>query len=148
MLAADGTADRAEQLIAVTERLTVLIEAEIVALKARRLNGASADWDEKERLAHAYRLEVAHIKNNPAALAGLDADRKEQLRQATRKFENAVEIHAAALTAMKQVSEGLVRAIAGEVAASRAAPPAYGRSGVISEGAKPDSSGLAVNARV
>ena len=42
--------DRADRLLAMTKRLITLVTAEIEALKAKRLDGASADWDEKERL--------------------------------------------------------------------------------------------------
>ncbi len=147
MLSASDAADRADQLIAVTRRLTGLIDKEIQALKARRLDGASADWDEKERLAHAYRIEVSHLKANPSVLAELDPARRKALRDATLAFETAVESHAHALAAMKTVTEGLVKAIAAEIADARAAPTGYGRSGGLAEGARPESSGIAVNAR-
>ncbi|MDZ4761622.1 MAG: flagellar basal-body protein FlbY [Alphaproteobacteria bacterium] len=138
--------DRADHLIAMAGRLVELITAEIEALKVRRLDGASADWDEKERLAHAWRLEVAQIKTNPALLAGARPDQKSALREVSRKLESVVTIHAAALAAMKEVTEGLVRTIAGEIASSRGAPAGYGRSGALhATGAK--AAGLAVNAK-
>jgi hypothetical protein len=56
------TADeRAEELLAMTRRLIALAKAEIESLKNRKLDGASADWAEKERLAHAWRIEVSHL---------------------------------------------------------------------------------------
>ncbi len=139
--------ERADQLLAMTRRLIALVTAEIEALKAKRLNGASADWDEKERLAHAWRLEVAYIKANPGALAGVTEESRAGLRDAARELEHKVEAHARALEAMKIVTEGLVRSIASEIASSRSAPAGYGRSGTVSPGAKREASGLTVNAK-
>jgi hypothetical protein len=139
--------DRAEQLLAMTGRLDVLISAEIEAIKARRLDGGSADWHEKERLAHTWRLEVAHIKANPSALAGIGDALKAQLREAAGALEQKLEDHARALNAMKTVTEGLVRSIASEIASARSAPPAYGRHGSVNPGAKREASGLAVDAK-
>src|SRR5262249_13430651 len=80
--------ERAEQLLAMTRRLIDLISAEIAALDAKRLDGASADWEEKERLAHSWRLEVAHVKANPSALAGIGEPMKAALRESSRELED------------------------------------------------------------
>jgi hypothetical protein len=138
--------DRAEQLLAMSRRLVDLIRTEIAALRARRLDGAGRDWDEKERLVHAYRLEVAAIKANPAALDGARSDQKQALKAAARDLEEALTEHANALAAMKDVSEGLVKAVATEIAAHRSAPTGYGRSGAIDPGRR-DASGIAVDAK-
>jgi hypothetical protein len=139
--------ERADQLLAMTRRLIALVTAEIEALKSRRLDGASADWDEKERLAHAWRLEVACIKANPLALAGATEACKASLRDAARELEQKVEAHARALEAMKTVTEGLVRSIASEIASHRAAPASYGRGGAVNPAAKREASGLTINAK-
>lgn len=140
-------ADRADQLLAMTKRLITLVTAEIDAMKTKRLDGASADWDEKERLAHAWRLEVAYIKANPSALAGVEQDRKQALRESAKQLEQQLEAHARAIVAMKIVTEGLVRSIASEVATARSAPASYGRSGAVNTAAKREASGLAVDAK-
>jgi hypothetical protein len=140
-------ADRAEQLLAMTRRLDALVSAEIDAIKARRLDGGSAGWDEKERLAHVWRLEVAHVKANPAALAGIGDGLKTQLREAAAALEDKLAAHALALGAMKAVTEGLVRSIASEIASARSAPAAYGRHGSVNPAAKREASGLAVDAK-
>ena len=139
--------ERAEQLLAMTRRLIALVTAEIRAMDERRLDGASADWDEKERLAHAWRLEVAYIKQNPSALAGVAETTKIELRQAARDLEDTLESHARSLSAMKSVTEGLVRSIAAEIASARSAPAAYGRGGVVNAPARSDASGLTLDAK-
>ncbi len=139
--------ERAEQLLAMTTRLVALIGEEIEAVKARRLNSGSADWDEKERLVHAWRLEVSRVKADPTLLAGIQDDLKGALREAARALEQGLEEHARALGAMKTVTEGLVRSIAAEIASVRSAPAAYGRSGTVNEGQRREASGLAVDAK-
>jgi hypothetical protein len=130
-----------------TRRLNALVCAEIDAIAAKRLDGGSVGWDEKERLAHAWRLEVAHIKANPAALAGIGDQLKAQLREAASILEEKLEAHALALSAMKTVTEGLVRSIANEIASARSAPAAYGRRGSVNPAAKREASGLTVDAK-
>jgi hypothetical protein len=142
-----AAAERADQLLAMARRLIVLVEREVEAMKARRLDGASADFEEKERLAHAYRLEIGHIKANPDLLAGISNDQKLALRDASSQLEALLTAHAATLAAMKDVTEGLVRSIATEVAIARSAPAGYGRSGAVVSGARPEASGLTVNAK-
>ena len=138
--------DRAEQLEAMTRRLIGLVSAEAAAVQAHRLSAANADWDEKERLVHSWRIEVSRNKADPTLLAGLSAASKERLRVSSRELERALEAHAMALAASKAVTEGLVRSIASEIASVRAAPAGYGRAGVTA-GPNRHASGLAVNAK-
>lgn len=144
---AGSAAERADQLIAMAARLTALVNAETEAMRQRRLDGASADWAEKESLSQGWRLEIARIKADPSLLDGLDKSRRETLREASRTLEAALEAHAAGLGAMKEVTEGLVRAIADEIASARSAPAGYGRSGQIAAGPGRAASGLAVDAK-
>jgi hypothetical protein len=141
----DQVEERAEQLHAMTLRLIGMVIAEAEAVRAHRLSSANAGWDEKERLVHAWRIEVSRIKAEPALLAGLSAARKSALQQSARELETALEAHAMALAASKSVTEGLVRSIATEIAAARSAPVGYGRSGA-NAGAR-QAAGLAVNAK-
>jgi hypothetical protein len=141
------TDQRAEQLDAMTRRLVGLIGAEVEAVQAHRLSAASADWDEKERLVHAWRLEVARIKENPALLAGISPARKAALKVSSKQLELALETHAVALSASKVVTEGLVRSIAAEVAAVRSAPAGYGSNGSFNSSAPRQASGVTLNAK-
>ncbi len=142
-----SASERADQLLTMTRRLVGLVQAEIEALNARKLDSGGADWDEKERLVHAWRIEVSRIKADPTALAGASADLKAGLRTAARELEESLEAHALALNAMKTVTEGLVRSIAAEIASARSAPAAYGRSGTVNSGQRREASGLAVDAK-
>ena len=139
--------DRAEQLDVMTRRLIGLVTAEIEALKAHRLSQANADWDEKERLVHAWRIEVSRIKADPSLLAGLSTARKETLKAGAKELERVLEAHAHALAASKEVTEGLVRSIAAELASVRAAPAGYGRAGALNATPNRQASGLALDAK-
>lgn len=139
--------DRATELLAMTKRLVSLMEAEVEAVKSRKLQGPSAEWDEKERLVHAWRIEVSKVKAEPDLLAGIPADLKASLRDAAKALEDGLEAHANALMATKTVTEGLVRSIAAEIASTRSAPAAYGRSGTVNPNARREASGLAVDAK-
>lgn len=143
----DLVEDRAEQLETMTHRLIGMVSAEAEAVRAHRLSAANEGWDEKERLVHAWRIEVSRIKADPSLLAGLSQARKDSLRTASRELELALTKHAQALAASKDVTEGLVRSIAAELAAARSAPAGYGRTGGISAGLNREASGLAVNAK-
>ncbi|MFC7291809.1 flagellar basal-body protein FlbY [Hirschia litorea] len=148
-IAAHDGADRADQLIAITQRLSTLISEEIVAHQENRLDATSQDWAEKEKLAHAYRIEIANIRANPTLLAEASQAQKEELKNTVEAFRELSERHANALLASKEVTEGLVRALTEEVATSRAAPAGYGRAGTV---AQPKSSaahsGIATNLKV
>lgn len=139
--------DRATQLLAMTQRLVTLMGEEVEAVKTRKLQGPSAEWDEKERLVHAWRIEVSKVKAEPGLLAGIPNDLKLSLRDAAKALEDGLEAHANALMTTKTVTKGLVRSIAAEIASSRSAPAAYGRSGTVNPNARREASGLAVDAK-
>jgi hypothetical protein len=140
--------ERADQLLAMTQRLVALLDQEISALQARKLDASSASWDEKEKLVHAWRLEVARVKADPGLMAGLSATRKDALRTAAKELEDRLVDHERALAAARTVTEGLVRSIAAEIAEARSGPAGYGAGGAATGGQRREASGLAVNAKV
>jgi hypothetical protein len=128
-LLADDPQDRAEQLLLVTERLTALIGEETRRIDARQppLDGAEAE--EKNRLANAYRLELARIKQDRTLIEGARPETLAQLRTTTVALHEALAAHESALNAVKVVSEGLVQAMAEEVARQRGGEAQYGAKG-------------------
>jgi hypothetical protein len=128
-LIADDAKDRAEQLIMLTERLTALILAETAHIEAREPPLAGPLADEKNRLANAYRLELARIKQDRDLLAGAPASALARLRDLTAKLHEALADHEIALGAVKIVAEGLVQAMAEEVARVRGGAQTYGAKG-------------------
>lgn len=130
-LLADDCRDRAEQLILLTERLTALVDEEAALIEARKppLEGALAD--EKNRLANAYRLELARIKQEPSLIETAPAALLDTLRKRTVRLHESLAAHETALNAVKLISEGLVHAMAEEVVRQRGAGGGYGANGVI-----------------
>ena len=128
-LIADDAKDRAEQLLLVSDRLTVLIAEETRRIEAREplLDGAPAE--EKNRLANVYRLELARIKQDPGLIADAPPTLLAHLKRQTEALQTAFAAHDLALHAVKLISEGLVHAMAEEVVRQRGAGLNYGAKG-------------------
>ncbi len=130
-LVADDCRDRAEQLILLTERLTALIQQETGRIEARLPPLEGAEADEKNRLANAYRLELARIKQEPSLIDAAPPALLTTLRRKTEILHEALAAHDVALGAVKLITEGLVHAMAEEVSRQRGAGGGYGARGVI-----------------
>lgn len=125
LMAADAT-DRVEQLILLTDRLTGLIALEAQCFEARRPHEAAQYLDETQRLANLYRHESARVRREPELVSGAPAEQRARLMRATEAFDAVLARQARALEAAKTVTEGLVKAIAEEVAGQRSAGLGYG----------------------
>jgi hypothetical protein len=143
-LAGDPT-QRVEQLIVLTERLTKFLRAELKAFEARRPQDAAANSAETQRLANLYRHESARIRADPGLIAGAPDHLRRRLIEATEVFDEVLARHGRALYAAKTITEGLVRAIAEEVAVQRRRVSAYGPE---ARQYKADTSAITLNRRV
>ncbi|QUD89141.1 flagellar basal body protein [Phenylobacterium montanum] len=145
MQPAPGQPDRIEPMIRLTQRLTELLALQAAAFEERRPQDAAASMDETTRLANAYRHEAQRLRNAPGEIERATADQRRRLRQATEAFDAVVARHGRALHAAKTVTEGLVHAIANEVARQRGANAGYGPRGVRNTGAA--SASITLNQR-
>ena len=143
-LAANDAADRVEQLIALTERLTGRLEADAKLFEARRPQDVARNTGEMLELSNLYRREAAQVRANPALIAGAPEPRRKKLVEATRTFEAVLGRHGRSVKAAKTVTEGLVRAIAEEVAARRMPAAGYGPRAKARQG---DASAITLNRR-
>jgi len=125
-LAARNGTDRAEALLRLTTRLTELNRSETQMFQRRRPQDAVALQDEKTKLANIYRGEVARARAEPSRFAGAPAALKNTLRNTTETFHAALAENARAVTAMKVITEGVVRAIAEEAERQRNTGNGYG----------------------
>ena len=132
-LFADDADDRIGQLTALTERLTERLAEETRAFEARRPQDAAKGLEETQRLANLYRHESARVKADPALIEGAPLGQRVTLMRATEAFEAVLARHARAVDAARTVSEGLVKAIAAEVAQARS-PGGYGAGGQSQDG--------------
>ena len=129
-LSADSAGDRVEQLILLTERLTQLVALEAQAFENRRPQDAAIHVGETSRLANVYRHESAKVRANPDMVAAATLAQRTRLIRATEAFDAVLARQGRALDAAKTVTEGLVRAIAEEVATQRQKGATYDADGV------------------
>lgn len=128
-LLADNPTERADQLLLLTERLTALIVKETQRIDAREPPLDGEEGEEKARLANAYRLELARIKQDRSLLDGAPPGLLTQLRAQTTKLQDALAEHEIALGAVKLIAEGLVQAMAEETARAAGGARLYGATG-------------------
>jgi hypothetical protein len=114
------------ELIALTERLTALLAEQAVAFETRRPQDAASTMDETARLANIYRREAEAVRLTPKALEAAPLPLRVRLIRATEAFDAVLARQGRALTAAKTITEGLVHAIAHEVAYQRTRGAAYG----------------------
>lgn len=124
--AADQANDRVDQLVALTERLTGLMAAQCQAFEQHRPQDAAAQMEELSKLANVYRHESARVRQTPGLIEGASLAQRARLMQATEAFDAVLARQGRALEAARTITEGLVRAIAEEVAASRTSGVGYG----------------------
>jgi len=125
-MTADGPDDRVQQLTALTEQLSARLTRETAAFEARRPQDVAASVAETQRLANMYRHESARVRRDPSLIIAAAPELREQLKRATLAFDAVLARHGRALEAARAVTEGLVRAIAEEVAAARPQAAGYG----------------------
>ena len=135
---------RIDQLVLLTERLTSLIAEQARAFEARRPQDAAVRMDETARLANAYRHEAMRIRQQAAVLNKLSKAQHQKLTRATEAFDAVLARQGRALHAVKTVTEGLVHAVAEEIAAQRTANSAYGPKGAK---IRPPSASVTLNQR-
>ena len=125
---------RVRQLTRLTEDLTDRLINETRAFEARRPQDVAAGLAETQEMANVYRRESAQLKANPALLGPAPTTDRLALIAVTQAFEAVLARHGRAVEAARIVSEGLVRAIAEEVAAARPPASAYGATGRAASG--------------
>jgi L-lactate utilization protein LutC len=131
-LSAETAGDRVEQLILLTERLTALVALEAQAFENRRPQDAALHVGETSKLANIYRHESAKVRANPGMVAAASLAQRTRLIRATEAFDAVLARQGRALEAAKTVTEGLVRAIAEEVANQRQKGVSYDADGIAS----------------
>lgn len=143
-ISAHDAADRVDQLIILTERLTELVALSAQAFEQRRPQDAAAWQDETTRLANIYRHECARVRGDTDLVASAPLFQRTRLMRATEAFDAVLARQGRAIDAAKTVTEGLVRAIAEEVATQRDQRAGYGPT---AEGAKAAATAITLNKR-
>lgn len=128
-LMARDAADRADQLVTLTRRLTDLIERETTLFHARRPLEAAPFRDEKAKLANIYRQETARIAREPSLIADAPEELRRALASETERFHAALDAHGKAIAALQEISEGVVKAVADFITQKRQGDTGYGPQG-------------------
>ncbi|HEY2658831.1 MAG TPA: flagellar basal body protein [Caulobacteraceae bacterium] len=139
--------DRIEQMIRLTERLTQLLADQAVSFEARRPQDAAASMEETTRLANTYRHEAQRLRGAPGEIERAPLEQRRRLLRATEAFDAVVARQGRALHAAKTITEGLVQAIAEEVANQRSANSGYGPRGVKTAGPTGAAAAITLNRR-
>ena len=133
-IAALDADDRVHQLTLLTERLTDLIAKEATAFESHRPHEAAQYVEETAKLANVYRHESMRVRANVALVEAARPELRQRLMRATEAFDAVLARQSRAVNAAKTVTEGLVHAVAQEIANQRAAPATtYGGGGQIND---------------
>jgi hypothetical protein len=131
-----------EELLQLTERLTALVDRELAILKGARPAALHSNDDERATSLALYAKRCAAFKREIAPSLGADA--KKRLTAATDKLRAALKEEARLLARFRHVSEGLIKAIADEVAA-RQTPATYAKAGAFAKPAAGSASAMTFN---
>lgn len=133
-IAAIDADDRVHQLTLLTERLTDLIAKEAHAFETHRPHEAAQYVEETAKLANVYRHESMRVRANVALVESARPELRQRLMRATEAFDAVLARQARAVNAARTVTEGLVHAVAQEIASQRAAPATtYGSGGMVND---------------
>jgi hypothetical protein len=118
--------DKADRLIAMTERLTDALKADIAALERgcpREMRSIASDM---QQLAAVFGREsaaftIAMTKSIPAAT-------RAKLIETTKQFKETLAAQTRMVTRIRTVSEGIIHAVAEDVARSKNAAKPYARN--------------------
>jgi len=121
--------ERIDYLITLTDRLAGLLAEQAQAFEARRPQDAARTLEEITRLANVYRHESGRVRADPSQIADCSAPKRLRLIQSTEAFDSVLARHGRAVDAAKTVTDGLVHAVAEEVASKRTTGAGYGAAG-------------------
>lgn len=124
---------RVEALIVLTDQLTSALAQQCKAFEGHRPQDAAGGMEEVGRMANVYRRESAAVRLQPALVSSASPALRRQLVRSTEAFEAVLARHGRAVQASKTVTEGLVKAVAQEVAATRLTGRGYGPSAQASQ---------------
>jgi len=113
-----------ERLIAMAERLTKALEADIVALKAGTPSKMMSTDPEIQKLSALYGREAQDFDIRIARAAPQPL--RIRFMTITAKFREVLQLHARLLARVKNASEGMIQAIAREVERMNAPLRTYG----------------------
>jgi hypothetical protein len=116
-------ASKIQRLMALTERLTDALRADIAALERGRPREMRTPAADVQQLTALYSREAACF--TPAAVRALPKEARDTLTTVTARFREVLALHTRIVTRVKNATEGMVRAIADDVAKRKSALRPY-----------------------
>jgi hypothetical protein len=133
--------DKAEELIALTNRLAELIEGDVVILRAKRPAELAGNDGNRAETMLLYARTAGELQSF-GPLEQLPASVRTRVRTASGRLQKAVKEQNRLLIRFRHVTEGLIKAVA-DVVVAREAPSVYGKSGTYAT-SKLDNRGAAM----
>lgn len=125
--AADAKTNRCEQLLAMSIRIGDAIEADIAALEQGKFGALKTADPDLDRLCAIYGREIKALKSD-GGVQGVPASLVEKLRESGARLNGLLARHERLVGCMKNMSEGLVQAVAEEVQKTRERSAPYAAS--------------------
>ncbi len=119
---------RLDELMLITTRLTELTEEEIEKIETRRPREIELLIEQKAMLAAQYARLGQSLKRNQDLIKTASPELRKALKEATKRFQKVLDELTHKLERVREISEGLVRAIATDAAQRRATPVGYGKT--------------------
>lgn len=140
---------RVRDLLGLTRRLAELIGRETDLMAARRTAEAGAVLEEKALAAAAYAREMKEIARDPGLIARAPKPLLADLKRAAAALREVLKTQERRIAQLRRVSEGLIKAIADDVAARRAPAAGYTAAATYAAPAgKPSAQAIAHNSLV
>lgn len=113
------------QLSEKIERLCQILEYENELMKLENPAAMSEHQAEKSRLVAVYNQQMTLIKADPERYKRFPKAEVDRLKATSEMFYEALDLHFRKLSTVKSVTEGLVKAVADEVAKKKGPPQTY-----------------------
>ena len=136
---------RADNLIALTQKITDLLAAETALLKEKRPSEITSINEEKSKLSAMYQRELADLKGDPRKIQALTQEKRDSLKSVTSEFRKVTDRHMHMLQNYRTISEGIVKSVADEVAAKDVPAAGYGQKAMAPKPTASKTRAFAIN---
>jgi len=141
-IAAKDNTDRVEQLIALTEKLLEMTETENRLLTERRPSEIAQSIADKGRLANLYTHEMSKLKRDPSLTKDVAPSLLQKLKDLTGRFRDQLKSQAGKVQTLREVTEGMIRAVAGHADEQRKPVTGYAKGGAFNRAKGPSTIAL------
>jgi len=132
-------------VIALAQRLEEIVARETELFQQRRPSEVKDFEAEKIRLTAQYTKEIERLRRDPSGLKLISSGVREQLKSMTALLRKTLERHATVLEHLRHISEGMVKAVADEIATRKAPATGYAKNAALRGNAAVAPTPIAIN---